>query len=494
MKIILINPNTDGHNRLKIPVPPYGLASLAAIAKERGHQVRIWDQFATEESPEDLADNLVRHKPDLIGISCLTPAEPASRRIFRLYREKGGRGLTVMGSVHATVFHESLVGEGVCDIVVRREGEGPFGDLLDVLDAGKPLETVKGITFRDGKSLVVTEDHESVRDLDSLPIPAWEEVEGGIGVYNQAPPLGLFGRTLPILGSRGCPKRCVFCGQEIFHKGLRVRSLDNLLDEIEFLKNQFGMKNFVFQDANFPISRKYGMMFCDGMIKRGLDRELGWSTEIRVSMVDRELLKKLAGAGCRNIEYGFETGDQKILDDVGKGTTIEQAINAMRWTKEAGIHTFGLFMIGLPGETPRHAFKTLRLAMKLDCNIVKFNITVPYPGCELFERHREELLRHFDPETYNSWFQSDDLERNVTVVPGGMSPNTLVFLQRLMLLIYFLRPRIFFKHLRKKTLRPQDFVGGARFLFGGLWHSLWRVLVSAKKPARRNLKKGQAAS
>ncbi len=479
MKIVLINPNTGGRNRLMLPVPPYGLVSLAAVAMQGGHDVEVWDQFAYRQSHETLADMLIEHKVDLVGITCLTPAEPASRRIFDLYRLRGGKGLTLMGGVHSTVFHKKLVEQGVCDLVVRREGEGVFAELLSCLEAGRPLHDIKGITFKDKGIVVSTEDHELISNLNTLPVPAWEAITGGIDVYSQAPTLGLYGRTLPILGSRGCPKRCTFCGQEIFHKGMRFRSIDSILSEIETLHQRFAIKNFVFLDANFPISHKYGMQFCEAMIESGLHKKMGWSTELTVNIVNRELLLMMAKAGCRNIEYGFETGSQKLLDESKKGTTIEQGLEASRWTREAGIHTFGLFLIGLPGETPRDSFATLRLAMKLDCNVVKFNIVIPYPGCELFEKHRETLLENFDPESYNSWFQSSDPYRKVTVMPGGMSPNTLLFIQRIMLLIYYVRPRIVLKHLRNKTLRPRDYLDGARFLIGGMAQALWKITRSA---------------
>ncbi len=478
MKVVLINPDTGGRNSLMLPVPPYGLASLAAVAASQGHDVEVWDQFARRQSHEALSYQLIEKKADVVGITCLTPAEPSSRRIFDLYRRQGGKGTTVMGGVHSTVFHRELVEQGVCDIVARREGEGVFKELLAALDAGEPLHNVKGVTFRDSGLVTSTEDHEPIRDLDGLPLAAWELVEGGIDIYNQAPTLGMFGRTLPILCGRGCPKRCTFCGQEIFHKGLRVRSIDNVLDELEDLHRRFGLKNFVFLDANFPVSRKYGMAFCEALIKRGLHEKMKWSTELTVNIVDLELLRTMWKAGCRNIEYGFETGDQRLLDESKKGTNIEMALQAMRWTREIGIHTFGLFLIGLPGETPKESYKTLRLAMKLDCNVVKFNIVIPYPGCELFERHREYLLKSFDPESYNSWFQSSDPNRNVTVVPGGMSPNMLLFIQRLMLMIYYVRPGIILKHLRKKTLRPRDYLAGIGFLFGGLGHAVWKIFRS----------------
>lgn len=494
MRIVFINPDTGGRHRLMLPVPPLGLASLAAVAKERGHHVEVWDQFAYPESSDSLTDRLLHHKADLVGISCLTPAEPTSRRIIELYRKKGGKGLTVLGSVHPTVFHEELIRSDACDLIVRREGEGPFADLLDALVAGAALDSVRGITFRNGEEVVVTEDHDLVRDIETLPFPAWEATAGGIAVYSQVPTLGLHGLTLPILGSRGCPKRCSFCGQDIFHRGMRVRSVDHIIDEAAYLKERFGIKYFVFLDANFPMSRKYGLRFCRRMIERGLHEKLKWSTEISVNIVDRELLSKMAEAGCVNIEYGFEVGSQDILNATKKGTDLSMALNAMRWTKEAGIHTFGLFMIGLPGERPRHVLRTLRFAMKLDCNVVKFNIAIPYPGCELFDQHRDELLRNFDPETYNSWFQSSDPSRIVTIVPGGMSSNTQLLLQRLMLLVYYLRLRIVWKHIRKKTLIPSDYVEGARFLFGGLAEALWKNLYSLFRPSRNGVKKESSVS
>ena len=474
-----------------MPIPPYSIASLAAIARQKGHEVEVWDQFATRERIDLLTDRLIENGPDLVGISCLTPSEPYARRIIQQYREKGGKGATVLGGVHPTVFHRELIEQGACDIVVRREGEGPFGDLLDAHEKGAQVERVKGITFRKNGEVVATEDHAPVGDLDALPVPAWECLTQGIEIYGEAPTLGLYGSILPILGARGCPFRCTFCGQEVLYPGVRTRSVHNIIEEIRYLRERFGLKNFVFLDANFPLSRKQGMTFCDAMIESGLAGELRWSAEVAVSMVDREMIHKMAEAGCRNIEYGFEVGSPEILEQTRKGTTIEQAVEAMQWTKEAGIHVFGLFMIGLPGETPGHIRQTLRLAVRLDSDIAKFNVTVPYPGSALFEDYREELMRDFDPETFNPWFQSDDPGRKVSTVPGGMSANKLLFYQRAMMLLYYVRPRMILKHIRQKTLRPAHFLMGIRFLFGGLFESVRKIVHEAVSPSNGRINKGR---
>jgi radical SAM superfamily enzyme YgiQ (UPF0313 family) len=481
VRVVLINPGARGHSRLMLPVPPLGVTMLAAMAEARGHEVQVWDQFAAGDSAAAVASRLAREPVDLIGLSVLTPAEPMVREIAWLYRLNGGKGRIVLGGVHATVFHRELVDAGIADVVVRREGEGPFAELLDALSAGRPLGGVAGLTFRDGGT-VATDDAEQLKDIDALPVPAWHLVREGLDVYAQAPSLGLYGRSLPILASRGCPRRCSFCGQEIFHKGVRVRRVESVIAEIEVLGRRHGARNFVFLDANFPVSRGHGHRFCDALIAAGLHREMGWSTELKVDIVDRDLLFHMREAGCRNIEYGFEVGSETVLAATDKGTRVEHALAAMRLTREAGIHTFGLFMIGLPGETARDIGRTFRLARRLDCEMVKFNITIPYPGTALFEQHRAELLSRFDPETYNAWFVGDDPARTVTVVPGGLSPERLLLLQRLLMFGYYLRPRVLLRHLRRRSLSPAHVLMGLGFLVEGVLRGIAGVL---RRPLRR---------
>jgi radical SAM superfamily enzyme YgiQ (UPF0313 family) len=490
LRVVLINPNARGQSRLMLPVPPLGVTTLAAMARARGHAVEVWDQFAARESAAAVAARLAREPVDLVGFSVLTPAEPMVREVVWLYRLQGGTARVVLGGVHATVFHRELVDAGIADVVVRREGEGPFGGLLAALESGRPLGEVAGLTFRDAGRTVATDDAEQLRDIDALPVPAWDLVREGLDVYAQAPSLGLYGRSLPILASRGCPRRCSFCGQEIFHKGVRVRGLDSVIAEIDALGTKHGAKNFVFLDANFPVSRGHGHRFCDALIASGLHRAMGWSTELKVDLVDRDLLFHMREAGCRNVEYGFEVGSETVLEATDKGTRVEHALEAMRLTKETGIHAFGLFMIGLPGETTKDVWRTFRLARRLDCEMAKFNITIPYPGTALFERHRAELLARFDPETYNAWFVSDDPERKVTVVPGGLSAERLLLLQRLLMFGYYLRPRVLLRHLRRRSLSPAHVLMGLGFLVQGLTRGIAGVL---RAPVRRLTRAGRPA-
>ena len=476
MNVVLINPNFVGRNRLMPAVPPYALASLAAIAKRHGHAVEIWDAFSTREAPESVVARLIARRPDVVGVSCITPAFPTAERLLRAYRDGGGKGVTVLGGIHPTVFHREMIEQGACDVVVRREGEAVFGELLAALDAGAPLAGVRGLTFRDGSEVVATDDHALIPDIDELPVPAWETVEGGVGRYDKFPWLGLYGPLLQVLASRGCPFRCLHCGQEIFFKfkPFRKRSAFNVVAEIRFLVERFTIRNVGFIDANFPASKSIGMEFCDALLESGLAPGLGWATEVAGKLVDRELLRRMAEAGCRTIEYGFEFGSPEVLERSGKGTTIQQSLDAARWAREAGLRVNGFFLMGYPEERPRHFLKTLRLAMKLDCALVKFNIVVPYPGSDLFAQNREVLLRVFDPETYNPWFQSDDPSRTLTVVPGGLPARTLLFWQRILMFLYYVRPRMIWRYLWGDNLRTPDMVSGAKFLAGGLLRSAWR--------------------
>ena len=281
---------------------------------------------------------------------------------------------------------------------------------------------------------------------------------------------------LSILGSRGCPYRCTFCSLPNIGSKYRERDPKKIVDEFEYLINNFPIKQISFVDPVFPLSKKTGLEFCEELIRRKLNDKLVWTCETRVDIVDKELLKKMRQAGCKRILFGLESGVQESLNNVNKNFTLDDIRENIKYTKEAGIQTTGLFMIGLPGETKEMIRKTIDFAKEIDLDFAKFAITVPFPGSKIYEdlTERGELNRR-DWENFVT-FNPDPQE--LVYIPGKVKPEELINMQRKAHLEFYLRPKIIFGQLfKKRTL-------AMKYLYRGLFSLLLPWIKPSKSKFR----------
>ncbi len=472
MRVALLNPDSrlrqdsSQLRRFVAPVPPLGLAMLGAVLEADGFEVTLLDQVASEVDNAALLDRLRRERPGLVGISCLTPVMGnVAALVAGLRRDLPGVPV-VMGNTHATVFARELLSQGLCDAVVHGEGEPGLLELARAVRDGRPLAGAAGVDCAGADGQVIAgPPRPPLPDLDALPRPAWHLLD--LSLYEKVPMLCLpDGPTLSIQASRGCYYRCTFCSQDQLFKKFRHRSVGSVVDEMAYFLAHRGVRRFVFIDANFPFTRDFGFAFCAELRRRGLHRELQWLTETRPDMVDRELLGAMKAAGLHLIMYGFEVGNQAILDSLDKGFTLAQAREAMRLTREAGIYTLGLFMLGMPGETVQTCRQTIALAKELDCDMVKFNIAVPLPGSRFYEEQRHRL-RVDAPERFTSWTDWSPEAGKLVWVPEGMTDAQLRVLQRQAMLAFYARPRLVARHLRNGTLSPRNMILGGGALLAG---------------------------
>jgi len=453
MKVLLVNPNSEiaetswEYRRAVVPILPQGIAYISAVLERNGIEILVIDQYAENMGNNRLIDRIDEEAPDIVGFSCLTAAMSNVARIIagiRLLR-KGIK--VVLGNIHATVFADELLRDGLADVIVRGEGEESMLELVLTINQGMDLHSVKGISFMNGGEVCHNCDREAVGNLDELPYPAWHLFN--LRNYKKVPLVALRNTIFPIQASRGCPYKCFFCSQEKMHKGIRYRKVESVVDEIECMIKKFGVYYFGFNDAYFPFSIEYGIRFCEELIRRGLEKKIKWITETRVDMVNLDLLRKMKKAGVHLIMYGFEVGNQEVLSKTGKRTTLEQAKEAMRMTKKAKILSLGLFMLGLPGETIVSCEDTIRFANELDCDIAKFNIAVPLPGSEFFAGYIGKKEAVGDTSKFTSWFDWSSLSNSGQLLstPQDVSSRELVDLQRKAMFSFYLKPRIIFRHL-----------------------------------------------
>ncbi len=470
MKVVLINPNSEVvessqkfRREMLTPIIPLGLAYIAAVLEKNGIEVVIIDQVAERIDKDALFKRIVAAKPDVVGFSCLTATMNNTNKIARKIKDYNKGIKVVLGNIHASLFADELLKEGKADIVVRGEGEFSMLELISCLREGKSLHGVNGISFSNAGNVCHNPDRGPIEDLDTLPYPALHLLD--LGNYREVPLASIYkSRASAILASRGCPYRCIFCTQDRIHKRPRYRKIDNVIDEIEYMNDRHKVDCLGFTDTFFPFSINSGLEFCDKFIERGLHRRVRWVTETRVDMVSPKLLKRMKEAGLYLMMYGFEVGNQAILNKLKKGTTLEQARLAMKHTKDAGIMTLGLFMLGMPGETKKTCEETINFAKELDCDFVKFNVVIPYPGSELFDSCVNKRGRTEDLDKFNSWYDWFSDSGDLIYTPEGMTSKELKDIQRKAMFSFYVRPKIILRNIIKRRISLKFFIYGARIL------------------------------
>lgn len=468
MRVTLVHPGVDYRRsagalgRFLSPVPLLGIAQLAAGLEAAGHSVEVIDQFAEGLPPEALVDRIAAFRPGIVGFSVLTPNMGAVKEVLPGLRARVGAKV-VLGNIHATRFHRELCARGEADVCARGEADETLPELVAAMERGGDLASVRGISFRTpGGEVVTTPPREAVRDIDSLPEPAWHLFD--LALYSRDPMTASRRPVVPVQSSRGCAYSCDFCAQGEVFPGVRQRRIERVVDEMEGVADRLGVRDFGFIDAYFPLSRRQGLAFCAELRRRGLERRFTWIGETRVDKVDPELLREMAACGCRLLMYGIEAGDEFVLKESNKRTEVRQARDAVRWTKEAGILAMGLFIMGLPGDTRESCLRTAAFARELGLDIAKFNAAVPYPGSPFYERYRAtpgavDPLE--EPERFSSWQLTG---KGPVWAPPGMTTRELSWLQRSAMLRFYARPALVRQALARRSIDPADMLAGASAL------------------------------
>ncbi len=386
MKVLLaLPPNIHSLEIYKITgmnAPPLGLAYIASVLERAGHKVKIIDSPTLKMSTEEFLHEIRSWKPDLIGLSLITPTAPSGYRVIKKIKEEFHELPIIVGGPHPTFMFKEALNEGA-DIVVRFEGEYTTLELVNTIEKHglnhNALRKIKGIAFKDSNGeYIVTENRPLIANLDELPWPARHLLPmDKYTVFNK--PI----RIAHVMASRGCPYGCVYCSTSYFWgRAVRFRSAENVVNEIEHLVEKYGVKSVVFADDELTINRVFIENFIREIRERGLD--ITFACGSRVDHVDRELIRKLYGNGCVMLYFGVESASQETINKIGKRITLDQAVKAFKWVKEVKGAASGSFILGFPWETIEDMKKTVEFAIKLDPDYAQFTALTPYPGTPLY--------------------------------------------------------------------------------------------------------------
>ena len=407
-KILLFNPplhtNVYTSTHVGVVAPNYPSLTLATLAGNliQKHTVRICD-LDLEAQPLDALFKVIDDlKPDVIASSATTPDYPAVRDIMLRVKAKYPKAMTIVGGVHVTALPDEASAEDCFDVIVLGEGDTAISELLS-----RPMSDVPGIIYRDPLShkRIATEKRPLIGDLNALPYPAWKLFElqryGHSRLSSRKNPVGL------IETSRGCAFQCNFCSKLVFGSTHRVKEPNRVVDEIEYAL-KCGFRELHLSDDSFTQEIERAKEVCREIMRRKLIFPWSLMNGIRADMVDEEFFSLAKKAGCWQIGFGIETGDQTILDRICKKIKLSDTENAVKMAGKHGINTFGFFILGLAGDNEESIKKTIAFAKSLPLDIAKFDICIPYPGTPYFKELEKGGMRSHNWEKYNC-HQTDEI-------------------------------------------------------------------------------------
>ena len=465
----------------KITVLPIGLAYLAATL-ESDYDVRIIDclveDFHHEEkvapgkirfglSWENIRKRIQEYQPDAVGVSCLFSSQIAnSLRVLRLVKEVEPEIVTLIGGSHTSALPEETLRNPEVDFAVIGEGEWTLRELLANLNRGESPDSVDGLAFRNGDRIVVNPKTRFIKNLDEIPFPSRHllPMEEYFKINLPHAALTRRRRTTQIVSSRGCPAHCIFCATTKFWGNrFRGRSAENVLAEIDFLVEKYGIQELHFEDDNLTQDRSRTRRICEGLIEKGYD--LIWTTPngVSITTLDDELIRLMRKSGCYELCLPIESGCQRVLREIiRKPLLLEHAGKVVDSVRKHGIIAAGSFVLGFPGERFEELQQSFEMAWKLNFDNCDFNIATPLPGTRLYEICRDKgLLRDnfsFEKLDYLKGFinmpefTADELNVLVSVNTmlhrlGLFKRNPAEFFRRYVLL-FFKQPRFFFRYTR----------------------------------------------
>lgn len=416
MKILFLNPpygenfcrsaRWAAKSRGRVQRHPEQALIAVAVLENAGHEVKFIDGAALNMEESKIISEAKKFKPDLLIVHSTTPSIYSDINYAKLIK-KVTSCKTVMVGAHASAVPEDTLknGKGSIDGVVRGEMEYTLREIAE----GVKWEKIKGLSWIDKKGKVTNNPARPPIDVNELPFPAWQHIKPEW--YHDAGKLYPF---LTLYTGRGCFGLCTFCRETQVLNGriCRFRDAQKVVDEMEYdLKLFPQIREIMFETDTFTASPKHVREVCEEIIKRGLNKRISWSCNVRVD-IKLDLLPLMKEAGCRMLMIGFEFGTQEALDAVKKGTTLKQAREFAETASKLGFTLHGCFMFGAPGETRETARKTIEFAKSLPLDTVQFSGICVYPGTEMYDWAKKN--GYLVPKDWNEWV--DENHEQVTIL------------------------------------------------------------------------------
>ena len=395
-KVLLVSPPSNSrYGGLRVPA---GIGHIAQALHDRSIDYEYVD-LRIKYTFNDLKRKLLEFRPDLVGVSMITLDYQISYQMISDIKKILPQAKIVVGGHHVTILREQVLKEcGDIDFGVDHDGEET---IVELCENNKPIEDIKGLIYRKGEEVIFNGRRPLVLDLDQYAFPRYEK-------FNMKD----YSKQIPIQSSRGCVGQCTFCPNKVIGRKFRKKSQSYFVDEIEYWHNR-GYRQFAIDDDNFTLISERVYAICDEIERRGLkDLLIRCSNGIRADRVDRQLLTRMKEIGVREVGFGVDGGNDKVLGYLKKNEKMETIDNAVRIACEVGLDVKIFIIVGTPHETMADIEDSIKFARKHPVARVNFNNAIPYPGTEMYEYVKEHDLFLIPPEEYLNNVAEDMAEEN----------------------------------------------------------------------------------
>ena len=404
MRIVLISNPTTRNQRPDFP--PVGISYLGSAARKNGHDVLLIDGGMYRIA--SIVNKVRDVSPEIIGVTCWTIDRAMVWNLCNELKKAVPKAFLVIGGPHATIFPDHIFRKTHASAVVIGEGEETFLELLNSMAHGKDLKEVAGLALRkENGTVYYTSPRQPINDIDSITFPYYQGFEKfSFNHYGGFPPLPR--PTAAIISSRGCVFECSYCASVRFWgKTWRFRSAENVIDEIRWLVEKYGIKSFYFFDDNFPVNKQRAFSICEAIMKNKWD--IKWACCSHVKMVNKELLEAMKNSGCVTIDFGVESGSNKILSNINKRQTPDDIEKAFDLVHKSGILPRAYLMVGNPGEDESTIDETINLIDRIKPrSSIGATILWLLPGTPVYD---DAVRKGHTSDDY--WLQHDGVPYNL---------------------------------------------------------------------------------
>lgn len=414
-KVLLIYPPSTvcfGDPTVPSATPPLGIGYIASYLEKFGYRVVVLDAMAEGKTHVDEKRRFTRYgmtdkeilkkiheiRPNIVGISSIYTAYAGdAHRVAGLVKKLDRKIPVIFGGAHSSIFPELTLRDKNVDAIVVGEGEISFLTLVEEFFSKGRIKDSFGIVTKVKGKIVRNRPNSYVKNLDLLPFPAWHLFPMKKYLQKKHSVNSMREPSMMIITSRGCPGQCKYCSiHSVWGKTWRGRGPDNVIDEIEFLTKNYGIKEVNFMDDSIGVSRERLIALCDGIIKRKLDIRWNVPNGIAHWLLDEKILDKMKKSGCYRVTFGIESGDLEIRKFIGKPYPLEQAKRMIMYANKIGMWTICTYIIGFPYETDEQINRSINFAIESDTDLAVFYLLCPHPGTKIYEIFKKENLINFD--------------------------------------------------------------------------------------------------
>jgi len=397
LKIAFVN---LGDGISKNEYPQLGLLYLSSIARQKGHIVDFLDCTAKRQTTQSILREVLEFKPDICGFSLYTQGLRLQYQFIKHVKRYIPGCLIFVGGPHASALPERTIEEcKEIDYLIFGEGEVTFAELTEAIQEKEKAEHINGICYRLGEKVIQNKHRKLIADLDSIPFAAYDLIYAkGYQYHNRKMEIG--GKIAPMISSRGCPWNCAFCYKGTFGRTYRRRSPENVVGEIRMLVEKYGVNDITFVDDLFAVNRRWLRQFCVRLKESNIF--IPWKCLGRVDTLNSEDMTMMRDHGCYGIEFGVESGNQEVLDDINKKITVPQVKRAFKTAKDSGLMTAAYFIFGNRLDTKKSIFQTMELAKEIKPDFAGFAVLLPFPGTKVYQMLDESIKHKW--ELYGSYY------------------------------------------------------------------------------------------